>query len=188
MRLIGIFLALSCALPACSSGGSGAGTFTTSVSSDKTINTLSDADALTYCNDFVKWEQGALTDAESKSADCAMGSVLQETLAAGTSGAFDKAKCHTFFDTCMSSTAKPKTTLPDCTKFKASSTGCTATVGQYDQCITDTVQQFKALAAQGGSVCDTYSPSTGLPGLSKTASCAALPSACTTSTSTASGG
>ncbi|AKU96504.1 hypothetical protein AKJ09_03168 [Labilithrix luteola] len=168
-----------------SEGGSGAGAVS-SVDSSKRVDSLSDAEAKQYCEDGQSYTTSQMKALDTKRIGC--GFTAQFTAGIGAQSDADaQAKCRTQFDECMN---KPDDagdagtgdaeTDDSCASFKNQTQGCSATVGEMNQCVADQIAALKALAGKdfcADAKVRTQSDQPGSP-VATPASCTALASKC----------
>src|SRR5580765_3928426 len=102
----------------------------TSLDAGKRLSTLSDSEAQAYCADINVYLQSQLTANQRQIGDCAASA---ETSSLGGSG--DKqSTCQASYDQCIQGPVPANSV--DCTQFTMHAKLCSATVGDYDKCIS----------------------------------------------------
>lgn len=139
---------------ACGSGGSGTSPgAVTSVDSSKKIADLSDSEAQQLCRDAQAFTQSNVGEADQKKISCGISASFVASFNAKTD-AEAQANCKKAYDDCL---AKPSTSTQagdggapkdTCADAKKQTTGCDATVGEYSQCASDSVNAYKGLASK----------------------------------------
>jgi hypothetical protein len=135
------------------SGGSGpsaggapatnSGTFSSGVPKDKQLGSLTDDEAAALCKKLSDYfADGSAVSNSFEEVTCRVTSVLSAALfgGSGTDAAL-QASCKTFYDTCV---ASPTTSSESCKKADAT---CTATTGEYEACVNDSVAQISQLGS-----------------------------------------
>lgn len=175
------------AVIACSSSSSsgGGGGSVTSIDSSKQAGSLSDAEKQQYCKDATNYINSNVSDTDSKKVSC-FSKAVQSIYTSGsppTSDADLQSKCKSAYNDCMS---KPldkgdagTSTSSSCSPSEF--TNCTATVGELNQCVQDSVAAMKTAYATFDTACDKIQMDGG--GLqqsasSEPASCKALETKC----------
>jgi hypothetical protein len=150
------------------SGGTGSGNVDSGSPEGTPANELTDAQVQAFCDSVGKATEAAI-GADAQAATCGFSAYFVATLSGG-----DAAACQMAYDECAS--APPDTTSEECTK---PSDTCTATVGEIEACLSDSLAQMKQLlAALPG--CDDLGKDVGEPSLESEspASCAVVQEKC----------
>lgn len=119
--VVGTLFSLAC--DSDDEGGGGSGTFNTSVGSSKTIDKLSSAESAQFCKDAEAW-----ADSFSKSIGpkfCKVAGLLTDS----------KAECEKTVSDCVKEVSVPDESTGMCMPPE----NCTATVGEVEKCLNDTV-------------------------------------------------
>ncbi len=133
-------------LPGCGGGDGGSpGKVNYSVDNSKQVGQLTEAEAGVMCEQTMKAMEGAI----SKSDTCTLTGLLTAAFAGG-----DKAVCQEAYEECMNKPEEPEDE-DDCKLDDEDSklTDCTATVGEFEACINDTIAATSE--AYEGLSCDT---------------------------------
>jgi hypothetical protein len=126
-----------------STGGStGAnGAFDTGLPADKPIASLTDAEFAGLCSKFADFYSNGPAGDELKDFTCRFGGIFAAVLGGADTDAAARAACKTAYDKCVAAPSQPGVSM--CTK----PTGmCTATVGEFEACATDSVKAVDQLA------------------------------------------
>ena len=133
-----------------SSGGSGpnaggapttsSGTFSSGLSGDKQLGSLTDDEAASLCKKLSEYfADGSAVSNSFEEVTCRVTSVLFAGFGGADTDAALQASCKSFYDSCV---AAPTMTSESCKKADAS---CTATTGEYEACVNDSVKQIGQL-------------------------------------------
>lgn len=182
------FYGAAVVMAACSSSSSSSGSgAVSSIDPSKQAGSLSDAEKTQYCKDVIAYSKAHTSEADSKKLACF--SQAQLSLYAGgsvpKSDADLQAKCKSAYTDCL---AKPVATADagasqggDCSTASKDLANCTATIGELNTCMQDTLAATNAAYATFDTACDKIQLDGG--GLDKSsfqqpASCKALASKC----------
>lgn len=188
LKITPVALASACLLSvmACSSSDdkSGPGAVS-SVDSSKALSGLSDADAKQLCKDAQSYTEKQMASVDSKKYSCGMTGLMAAGMAGAETDEELQSKCKEAASECMSKPAEkdPGTDGQQedpCADPKKELANCDATVGEYNQCMSDSMDAWKAYANKdvcaeakiGGSSGDESA------GLAEPESCKALNAKC----------
>ncbi|HEX2670237.1 MAG TPA: hypothetical protein VHM25_05165 [Polyangiaceae bacterium] len=135
-----------------SSGGSGpsaggaptttSGTFSSGLAGDKQLGSLTDDEAASLCQKLSEYfADGSAVSRNFEEVTCRVSSVLFSAFGGAETDAALQASCKTFYDSCV---AAPTMSSESCKKPDAS---CTATTGEYEACVNDSVKQISQLGS-----------------------------------------
>jgi hypothetical protein len=171
----GLGVTLLVSAVACSSSGGGGSV--TGVAGNKTLMTLSSADAMQLCTDTGKYVGNNLSTADL----CKLTAILAAGFSGATTDADLQAACTTAFNSCTTSSAGGDGGATQCT-IDTSSCNATVTVSQFSACITDDVSATKAtlnaLPSCSAVTIAGLNSDAGTGSSNPPASCATLMSAC----------
>jgi hypothetical protein len=116
------------------------GTFSSGLPGDKQLGSLTDDEAAALCQKLSEYfADGSAVSKSFEEVTCRASSVILALFGAPTTDAALQASCKTFYDSCV---AAPTTSSESCGKPDAS---CTATAGEYDTCVNESVKQIGTL-------------------------------------------
>jgi hypothetical protein len=141
-------------LAGCSGGGSGGGGFTTSVSGNAPLNSLSPNDQTTLCNDANAFVTRALVPPLCKTTGVVAAALVLSQNASATAADLQSA-CSAAQSDCSMPDGGVTTGMCDFSQFN--STQCTATVSDLTKCVNDlTAVEDNAVASLPN--CNTLTP------------------------------
>ena len=121
-------------------------TFSTGVDRDKPLGTVNGPEAQAVCTATQTWTREAIAQEKQQQLTCRVTATLAAALGAGLGGggtpgtggvpsdAQLRMTCQVAYDRCLLAPAATEMGPPTCQAFPA---GCTATVGEYEACLTD---------------------------------------------------
>jgi len=116
------------------------GSFSSGLPGDKQLGSLTDDEAAALCKKLSEYfADGSAVSKSFEEMTCRLGSVVLATLGGPATDAALQASCKGFYDSCV---AAPTMNSESCGKADAS---CTATVGEYEACVNDSVKQIGQL-------------------------------------------
>ena len=114
----------------------------------KTLETMSAAEAATYCKEAAAYQTGKLTEDEAKRAACAFSGAFS-TIGAKTDAEAQQ-KCQQAYDACLAKPAETSDAGPGedpCATFAADAATCKGlTVAEWNACLDEQVGTFEKLA------------------------------------------
>lgn len=131
----------------CSAKTTQDGPFVSSTDATRTLDSLSTAEATSYCTDVVKYQRSA-TEAEGKKVTC--GSFARIAAVGAKTDADAVAACKKSFDDCMAKPPSTTTSTDECKDAYASLQKCKGTgttVADMNGCLTESTDQLVALAS-----------------------------------------
>lgn len=123
-----------------------------SVDSNKKISDLSSSEAKEYCEDGQDFAKEQYSSIDAKKISCGIQALFSSGASAETDGEA-QAACRELLEQCLSQpdeTGGDAGTAEDntCDDFIADAKNCTATVGEYNKCFSDQVNQLKSLSSR----------------------------------------
>lgn len=131
----------------CSAKTTQDGPFVSSTDATRTLDSLSTAEATSYCTDVVKYQRAATSADANQKVMC--GSFAKVAALGAKTDADAVAACRKSFDDCMAKPSSAPTTTDSCKDAYASLQKCKGTgttVGDMNGCITESADQAAALA------------------------------------------
>lgn len=142
--------------------------------SNKVANTLTPSEATQVCQEIAAYSASSL-----KGTSCVVAGI---SMAAFMPGSDPKATCQSAYNQCIQQPIAPDAGTDNCATASSQLSGCTATVGQINQCVADDITAFKA--AYASLNCDLAATATATdagiptPTITVPASCTSLQSVC----------
>lgn len=123
------------------SSSSGGGNFSTSVPGDKELGELTPAEVEQLCDDLGQFTEDLDVAAATQEFSCRVAGLVASVSAPESEESL-RAACQVAYDECMASPPEP-TTTEECSAPDAS---CTATVDEFEACMSDAKATFDELA------------------------------------------
>jgi len=169
--IVGISWGLGVVSAGCDDGGAGS-EIPSSVPRDKRLSDLTPAERTQFCADVVAWAMSGPLLTEACNVDAWTATYLESTVATTATDASLQSLCAAAYSACV---ANGVTNMCDTAKLAT----CTATVSEYDACLSDTVGALGVLppcsAVTRGALASNIARLTNQPG---TPACTALQSKC----------